>query len=120
MSSRHTFRPQCMALTISLTLAHAGSAHAQQPTAILPSFANQMTLFEAFINGSDTVKTPVTKTEIGADGIALKLSDANDLITVSRRGRFDGIVDGGGGTNALQLDIVSGGELGESRNFNYL
>ncbi|CAH0271499.1 Extracellular serine protease [Pseudomonas sp. Bi123] len=120
MSSRHTFRPQCMALTISLTLAHAGSAHAQQPTVILPSLANQMTLFEAFINGSDTVKTPVTKTEKGPDGIALKLSDANDLITVSRRGRFDGIVDGGGGTNALQLDIVSGGELGESRNFNYL
>lgn len=120
MSSRHTFRPQCMALTISLTLAHAGSAHAQQPTVILPSLANQMTLFEAFINGSDTVKTPVTKTEKGPDGIALKLSDANDLITVSRRGRFDGIVDGGGGANALQLDIVSGGELGESRNFNYL
>ena len=121
MSNRHTFRPQCMALTISLTLAHAGSAHAQQPTtAILPSLADQITLFEAFINDSDTVKTPVTKTEKGPDGIALKLSDANDLITVSRRGRFDGIVDGGGGINALQLDIVSGGELGESRNFNYL
>ncbi|WP_095052340.1 autotransporter outer membrane beta-barrel domain-containing protein [Pseudomonas sp. Irchel s3b2] len=120
MPIRRTFRPHYMALAISLALGHAASANAQQPTTILPSLADHMARIETLINDPVTVKTPVIKTESGSDGVALKLGDSNDLVTVSRRGRFNGVVDGGGGTNALQLDVVSGGELGESRNFNYL
>lgn len=120
MSIRHTFRPPYMTLAISIALGHAASANAQQPTTILPSLADHMARIETLINDPVTVKTPVIKTESGSDGVALKLGDSNDLVTVSRRGRFNGVVDGGGGTNALQLDVVSGGELGESRNFNYL
>ncbi|WP_460143947.1 autotransporter outer membrane beta-barrel domain-containing protein [Pseudomonas sp. S2_A02] len=120
MPIRHTFRPHYMALAISLALGHATSANAQQPTTIPPSLADHMARIETLINDPVTVKTPVTKTESGSDGVALKLGDSNDLVTVSRRGRFNGVVDGGGGTNALQLDVISGGELGESRNFNYL
>ena len=120
MPIRRTVRPHYLALAISLALGHAASANAQQPTTILPSLADHMARIETLINDPVTVKTPVIKTESGSDGVALKLGDSNDLVTVSRRGRFNGVVDGGGGTNALQLDVVSGGELGESRNFNYL
>jgi subtilase-type serine protease len=42
------------------------------------------------------------------------------LVTVSGRGSLTGLVDGGGGTNFLQLDTASGGTLGESRNFKGL
>jgi outer membrane autotransporter protein len=120
MPIRRTFRPHCIALAISLALGHAGSAIAQQPAGIPPSFADQMAWIEAFIKDPDTVTTKVTKAESGPEGIALKLGDTHDLVTVSGRGRFNGLVDGGGGTNVLQLDVASGGELGETRNFNVL
>ncbi|EJM05516.1 outer membrane autotransporter barrel domain-containing protein [Pseudomonas sp. GM102] len=120
MPIRRTFRPHSMALAISLALGHAGSAIAQQPASIPPTSADQMAWIEAFIKDPDTVTTKVTKAESGPEGIALKLGDAHDLVTVSGRGRFNGLVDGGGGTNVLQLDVASGGGLGESRNFNVL
>jgi outer membrane autotransporter protein len=77
-----------------------------------------MVWIEAFIKDPDTVTTKVTKAESGPEGIAL--GDAHDLVTVSGRGRFNGLVDGGGGKNVLQLDVASSGELGETRNFNVL
>ncbi|MCO8309847.1 autotransporter outer membrane beta-barrel domain-containing protein [Pseudomonas mandelii] len=119
MPIRHTFRPHYMALAIALALGHAGSALAQQPAGI-PSPADQMARIEAFIKHPDTFATKVTKTESGPEGIALKLGDTNDLVTVSGRGRFNGLVDGGGGENVLQLDVANGGEFGESRNFHSL
>ncbi|AWM89396.1 autotransporter outer membrane beta-barrel domain-containing protein [Pseudomonas sp. 31-12] len=120
MQIQHTFRPHYIALAISLALGHAGSANAQDPASLSPPPVDQLAWIEAFISDPDTVTTSVTKSETGPDGVALKLGDSNDLVTVSRRGRFVGIVDGGGGTNALQLDTLSGGEIGESRNFNFL
>jgi outer membrane autotransporter protein len=109
-----------MALAISFALGHSGSANAQQPATLLPLPADHLSSIENFINRVGTAKKDVTGRESGSDGVALKLGEENDLVIVSRRGRFDGIVDGGGGTNILQLDTVNGGELGESRNFNQL
>lgn len=120
MSIRHTFRPHCMALAISIALGHAGSAHAQEPAPSLPLPAAHLTAIETFINRPETFKTEVTARASGPDGIALKLGDDDDLVMVSRRGRFNGIVDGGGGLNILQLDTLNGGALGESKNFNQL
>lgn len=120
MLIRHSFRPHCVALAISLALGHAGSVIAQQPTSAPPLPDEQLARLEALFNDPATIKTPVIKTETGPDGVALKLGDSNDLVTVSRRGRFDGVVDGGGGSNVLQLDTVNGGELGQSRNFDFL
>ncbi|MDR6605982.1 outer membrane autotransporter protein [Pseudomonas synxantha] len=109
-----------MALAISVAFGHAGCAIAEQSTVPIDLPAEQRARLEALINDPATVRTPITKPETGADGIALKLGDDNDLVTVSRRGRFDGLVDGGGGNNALQLDTANGGEFGESRNFDFL
>jgi subtilase-type serine protease len=120
MSIRPTFRPHCMAVAIAFALGHAGPANAQQPALLLPLPADHLASIETFINDPGTLKAPVTKRESGPDGVALKLGDTNDLVIVSRSGRFDGIVDGGGGTNMLQLDVPKGGELAESRNFNQL
>jgi subtilase-type serine protease len=120
MLIRHAYRPHCMALAISVAFGHAGCAIAEQSTVPIDLPAEQRARLEALINDPATVRTPITKPETGADGIALKLGDDHDLVTVSRRGRFDGLVDGGGGNNALQLDTANGGELGESRNFDFL
>ena len=73
-----------------------------------------MAMLDAFINADDTVKTSITKAAEGADRT---FGDANDLVIVSGRGGLPGLLDGGGGTNVLQLDTASGGTLGETRGF---
>jgi outer membrane autotransporter protein len=51
------------------------------------------------------------------DGISLQLGEADDLVVINKGARWDGRIDGGGGTNNLLLDALEGGEIGATRNF---
>jgi outer membrane autotransporter protein len=51
------------------------------------------------------------------DGISLQLGEADDLVVINKGARWDGRIDGGGGTNNLLLNALEGGEIGETRNF---
>ncbi|MFJ4193799.1 autotransporter domain-containing protein [Pseudomonas sp. NPDC089534] len=120
MLNRPTFRPHCVALAVAVALGHAGYAAAQDlPAAFVPLDGHKARI-DGYLKDPDTQATSVIRPESGSDGVALKLGEANDLVNVSRKGRFDGIVDGGEGLNALTLDSANVGELGESRNFDHV
>ncbi|MBV4461200.1 autotransporter domain-containing protein [Pseudomonas sp. COR58] len=120
MLNRPTFRPHCVALAVAVALGHAAYATAQEPPAALVTLDGHKARIDSFLKDPDTKVIPVTRPESGADGIALKLDATHDLVSVSRKGRFDGIVDGGEGINALQLETANASELGESRNFDHV
>lgn len=118
----HTHRPHHLALAIALALSSIDVATARQfSTDTAPhqieTPVDPIARLQAFIKAPDTIQTKITKAHKGPDGIALQLGDANDLVIVLNRGSFNGVVDGGGGQNVLQLDARNGGTLGESRNF---
>ncbi|RON28080.1 MULTISPECIES: autotransporter domain-containing protein [Pseudomonas] len=123
MPVQHKYRPHHLPLAIAIALGCADFAIAQQipeaPTPVETPDDLIMTL-DAFINDPGTLRTPVAKGYKGKNEPALQLTDADDLITVLPRGSFSGLLDGGGGTNVLQLDAPKGGTLGETRNINGL
>ncbi|WP_085579139.1 MULTISPECIES: autotransporter domain-containing protein [unclassified Pseudomonas] len=120
MLNRPTFRPHCVALAVAVALGHAGYAAAQDLPAALMPLDEHKARIDSYLKDPDTQATSVIRPESGSDGIARKLGEANDLVNVSRKGRFDGIVDGGEGVNAMTLDTANVGELGESRNFDHV
>ncbi|MCJ8205769.1 autotransporter outer membrane beta-barrel domain-containing protein [Pseudomonas sp. RGM2987] len=92
---------------------------AQQPADIPVPAATTAELqgrLKAFAAATDTTPSKVPKPHQGEE----KLADTNDLAVLSGRAKFVGSVDGGGGTNMLQLDITKGGKLEEARNFEAL
>lgn len=122
MPVQHKFRPQHLALAIALALGCTEIALAQQSSvdATLSSTETPEQLvaaLDAFINDPNTAKHLINK---AADGVDRTFGEADDLVTVSGRGVLTGTIDGGGGTNVLQLDTASGGTLGESRHFEGL
>ncbi|MCE6977678.1 autotransporter domain-containing protein [Pseudomonas frederiksbergensis] len=123
MPVQHKYRPHHLALAIALALGCADFAIAQQiPEAPTPFETpdDLIVTLDAFISDPGTVRTTVAKGYKGKNEPALQLTDADDLITVLPRGSFSGLLDGGGGTNVLQLDAPKGGTLGETRNINGL
>ncbi|WP_027926275.1 autotransporter outer membrane beta-barrel domain-containing protein [Pseudomonas sp. URMO17WK12:I12] len=121
MSVQHKYRPHHLALAIALALGCTEIFAQQSPAeSTLPALETPdqvLAALDAFIKDPDTKKTTIGNAE---DGINRTFSDDNDLVTLSRRGSITGWVDGGGGTNFLQLDTASGGTLGDSRNFDGL
>lgn len=122
MPAQHTYRPQHLALAIALALGCAEFAIAQQPSVELspPTDKTSEALIkdlDAFIKASDTLSHPIKK---ATDGTSLHLDHRNDLITIGARGSITGLVDGGSGQNAIQLDAAKGGHLGETRQFQRL
>ncbi|TBN50166.1 autotransporter domain-containing protein [Pseudomonas sp. BGI-2] len=119
MPVQHKFRPQHLALAVALAIGCTEISLAQQISAetIAPAAETPDQLIaalEAFIIDPDTIEIPISKV---ADGVNRKLGDGNDLVIVSGRGRITGIIDGGDGTNFMQLDTPSGGTLGKSHRF---
>ncbi|MHC8329810.1 autotransporter outer membrane beta-barrel domain-containing protein [Pseudomonas sp. LB1P83] len=119
MPVQHKFRPQHLALAIALALGCTEISLAQEISAetIAPSAETPDQLIaalETFINDPATNKISISKI---ADGVNRKLGDGNDLVIVSGRGKITGTIDGGDGTNFMQLDTQSGGTLGKSHRF---
>ncbi|MGL6243875.1 autotransporter outer membrane beta-barrel domain-containing protein [Pseudomonas sp.] len=122
MPVQHKFRPQHLALAIALALGCTEISLAQQSSAdtLAPAVETPdqlLAALEAFIIDPGTLEIPISKV---ADGIDRKLGDGNDLVIVSGRGRITGTIDGGGGTNFIQLDTSNGGTLGKSHRFEGL
>lgn len=121
MSVQHKYRPHHLALAIALALGCTEIFAQQSPAESTPSALETpdqvLAALDKLIKDPDTKKTTIGKV---ADGINRTFSDDNDLVTVSGRGSITGLIDGGGGTNFLQLDTASGGTLGDSRNFEGL
>lgn len=122
MPVQHKFRPQHLALAIALALGCTEISLAQQSSVDAPPSSTEtpeqlIAALDAFINDPATLGHPINK---AADGIDRTFGEADDLVTVSGRGVLTGTIDGGGGTNFLQLDTASGGTLGESRHFEGL
>ncbi|MHC8302610.1 autotransporter outer membrane beta-barrel domain-containing protein [Pseudomonas sp. ZS1P83] len=122
MIAQHQCRPHHLALAIALALGCTDFSFAQeistQADALVVETADPpVDALEAFMNNPDTRKAPITK---AAEGIDRTFGDENDLVIVSGRGSIAGFIDGGAGTNFLQLDTASGGKLDDSRRFNGL
>jgi outer membrane autotransporter protein len=122
MPVQHKFRPQHLALAIALALGCTEISLAQQSSVDAPPSSTEtpeqlIAALDAFINDPATLPHTINK---AADGIDRTFGEADDLVTVSGRGVLTGTIDGGGGTNFLQLDTASGGTLGESRHFEGL
>lgn len=122
MSAQHTYRPQHLALAIALALGGADFAIAQQTTAEIASPTVKMSEaqiadFDTFLKATDTLSQTIKK---ATDGSTLQLDDRNDLITIGTRGSITGLLDGGSGENAVQLDAAKGGSLGETHQFQRL
>ncbi|WP_460164558.1 autotransporter family protein [Pseudomonas sp. S2_F03] len=121
MSVQHKYRPHHLALAIALALGctevFAQQSPVENTAPALETPDQVLAALDVFISAPDTNKVTIGKT---ADGIDRIFSDDNDLVIVSGRGSITGFVDGGGGTNFLQLDTASGGTLGDSRRFEGL
>jgi outer membrane autotransporter protein len=132
MFNQHKYRPQHLALAIALALGGAEFSYAQQLSAQAePASAaeengqpdaepNALTRLLNFIESETTVSTVIDSPQPARRGISLRPEDRDDLIIVRNGGSFEGRVDGGKGTNVIQLDGPEGGELGNTRNFNGL
>jgi outer membrane autotransporter protein len=122
MSHQHKYRPQHLALAITLALGCAEFATARQTTADLPAppleTAEKLIAdLDAFINAADTHTVDIKK---AADWNVEQLDGRNELVRVLARGNINKVLDGGGGNDILQLDAARGGSLGESRNIQGL
>ena len=132
MSAQHKYRPKHLALAVALAVGCAEFTNAQE----LPEQAEPMGLTEAtrqpdsvpdpfsrpqaFINADSTFKREIDSLQPARRGISVRPEDRDDLIIVKNGGSFEGRVDGGKGTNAIQLIGTDGGQLGNTRNFNVL
>jgi outer membrane autotransporter protein len=122
MPVQHKYPPKHLALAIALALGCADFVLAQQPTAepAPPSAKTPQALIkelDAFIKAPSTRTTQI---KAKADWNTLQQDEADDFVRVLARENFDGIADGGGGANVIQLDATKGGTLGESQNFQRL
>jgi outer membrane autotransporter protein len=121
MSVQHKYRPHHLALAIALALGctevFAQQSPVENTAPALETPDQVLAALDVFISAPDTNKVIIGKT---VDGVNRVFSDDNDLVTVSRHGSITGLIDGGGGTNILQLDTASAGTLGDSRNFEGL
>ena len=120
MPAQHTYRPQHLALAIALALGCADFAIAQQPmvepsSSIDKSPQALIKDFDAFIKSATS--HPIKKAE---DWSKLQLGDGDDLVKVHTQDSFDGKVDGGAGSNVMQLDAAKGGKVGETHQFQRL
>ena len=133
MSIQHTFRPQNLALAIALALGFTELTNAQQlpeqaePTSFvdvtqLPEATptDPLTRLQAFTDAASTFTSEIDSPQPALRGVSVKPQDRNDLIIVKNGGSFEGRVDGGKGTNVIQLIGTDGGQLGNTRNFNDL
>jgi len=133
MSIQHTFRPQNLALAIALALGCTEFTNAQQLTdqaeptsfvevAQLPEAtpADPLARLQAFTGAASTFTSEIDSPQPALRGVSVKPQDRNDLIIVKNGGSFEGRVDGGKGTNVIQLIGTDGGQLGNTRNFNDL
>lgn len=57
---------------------------------------------------------------IGSHGVALSMGGGNDMLIVRSGGRFEGVVDGGSGTNQVILDDARGGTFDGARQMQHL
>lgn len=121
MPVQHKYRPRHLALAIALavgctevslaeTLTNASSSPLAAPDELI-------TRLDAFISRSDIHPTAVNK---ATEWTALKLDERDDLVSVMSKGAFKKLVDGGSGTNVLQLNGTGGGSFADTRNFNML
>ena len=132
MSVQHKYRPKHLALAIALALGCAEFTNAQElpeqaePTGLAEetkrpeSIPNLFSRLQDFINADSTFKKEIDSPQPARRGISVRPEDRDDLIIVKNGGSFEGRVDGGKGTNAIQLIGTDGGELGNTRNFNGL
>jgi len=122
MPAQHIYRPKHLALAIALALGCADFAIAQETTAEIASPPDktpeaQIADLDRFLKAPDTLSQTIKK---ATDGSTLQLDDRNDLITIGTRGSITGLLDGGSGENAVQLDAAKGGSLGDTRQFQRL
>ena len=122
MSAQHKYRPQHLALAITLALGCAEFSMAQQTSSDttappMESPEQLMAALDAFINDPATHKTTISK---ATEGIDRTFGNGDDLVIVSGRGALAGLIDGGDGINFLQLDTASGGTISDSRRFEGL
>ena len=115
MSIQHFYPPQRLALAIALVLGCADISLAEQP-ADISTTAEQQERLKAFAEAADTKRHNVDAPRKGN----VKWTGKNDLVIVSQNGKFPGSVDGGGGTNILQLDAANHPTLAQTRNFQAL
>ena len=132
MSAQHKYRPKHLALAIALAVGCAEFTNAQElpeqaePTGLTEatrqpdSVPDPFSRFQAFINADSTFKREIDSLQPARRGISVRPEDRDDLIIVKNGGSFEGRVDGGKGTNAIQLIGTDGGQLGNTRNFNDL
>ena len=132
MPVQHKYRPQHLALAIALALGCAEFSSAQQlpaqaeatniaeVTGQLDTEPHPLTRLLAFIEADTTFQTVIDAPQPARRGTSLRPENRDDLIIVKNGGSFEGRVDGGKGTNVIQLDATDGGRLGNTRNFNGL
>jgi outer membrane autotransporter protein len=132
MPVQHKYRPKHLALAIALAVGCAEFTNAQElpeqaePTGLTEatrqpdSVPDPFSRFQAFINADSTFKREIDSLQPARRGISVRPEDRDDLIIVKNGGSFEGRVDGGKGTNAIQLIGTDGGQLGNTRNFNDL
>jgi outer membrane autotransporter protein len=132
MSAQHKYRPKHLALAVALAVGCAEFTNAQElpeqaePTGLTEatrqpdSVPDPFSRFQAFINADSTFKREIDSLQPARRGISVRPEDRDDLIIVKNGGSFEGRVDGGKGTNAIQLIGTDGGQLGNTRNFNDL
>ncbi|MBC3349403.1 autotransporter domain-containing protein [Pseudomonas sp. SWRI196] len=112
MSIQPLHPPQHLALAIALVLGCVDVSRAQPPADILTT-AEQQEHLRAFAEAADTKRHNANIARRGGE----KWTRKNDLVIISGKGRFPGIIDGGGGKNVLQLDAAKHPILAETRNF---
>lgn len=115
MPTQYLFLPLHLALAIALALGCAEVSMAQQPVEIFTT-AEQQAQLKAFAEAADTKRHNANIARRGGE----KWTGKNDLVVISGKGKFPGIIDGGGGKNVLQLDAAQHPILAETRNFQAL
>ncbi|QVW27007.1 autotransporter domain-containing protein [Pseudomonas hormoni] len=76
--------------------------------------------YEKFLQDYSPKHTIASTRYEGVDGIALALTDGNDLLIVNKGASFNGEIQGGGGVNVLLLNSEEGGSLDKTSNFSGL
>lgn len=129
MRTQHGFKPEHLALAISLALGCVEFANAEQPSEAAEPLATIATpqateasakksaaeRLQGFISDPGTVPIVFETAQKTFKGTAV-----NDLISLRDGASFTGRLDGGEGDNVLFLDASEGGALKDTRNFNGL
>jgi len=115
MPVQPSYPPRQMALAIALALGCTNVSVAQQLPHI-PTTVEQQERLKAFAEAADTKQQNATAPRKGN----AKWTGKNDLVIVSANAKFPGLVDGGGGTNMLRLEVARHPTLAGTRNFEAL